>query len=120
VIRKEAEHLRMRLQANMKRDAAPIIAAILLLLPVLYVGSYLALVVPGGIPRQGIGSVNGIVVSSISHDNHYRIARDKAEWFFWPLEQIDRKVRPGAWEVPDDPFRGSGRAPVLRPIRTDI
>jgi len=32
----------------MKRHAAPVIAAVLLLLPALYVGSYFALVVPGG------------------------------------------------------------------------
>lgn len=79
-----------------------ILAIVLLLLPVLYVGSYLALVVPGGVPRQGVGVVNGVVVSSISHDNHYRVLRDQAEWFFWPLEQIDRKVRPKAWEVTID------------------
>jgi hypothetical protein len=38
----------------MKRDSrAPLIVAIvLLLLPVLYVGSYFALVVPGGIPER--------------------------------------------------------------------
>jgi hypothetical protein len=77
--------------------ASLIVAIVLLLLPVLYVGSYLALVVPAGIPRQGIGAVNGVVVSSISHDNHYRMARDQAEWLFWPLEQIDRRVRPRAW-----------------------
>jgi hypothetical protein len=32
------------------KATAPIIAAVLLLLPVLYVGSYLALVTPGGTP----------------------------------------------------------------------
>ena len=80
------------------RSFAPIIAAVLLLLPVLYVTSYLVLVVPEGIPRQGIGVANGVVVSSISHDNHYRLARDQAEWLFWPLEQIDRRLRPSAWQ----------------------
>ena len=36
----------------MKRHAAPIIAAILLLLPVLYVGSYFALVTPEGLQAK--------------------------------------------------------------------
>jgi hypothetical protein len=85
---------------NKPRSFAPFIAALLLLLPVLYVGSYLALVVPAGIPRQGVGVVNGVTVSSISHDNHYRAASDQKEWFFWPLEQFDRKLRPDKW----DPF----------------
>jgi hypothetical protein len=79
------------------RSPAPIIAVVLLLLPLLYVGSYLMLVVPSGIPRQGIGEVNGVPYSRIARDNHYRMARDQSEWFYWPIEQIDRKLRPGAW-----------------------
>jgi hypothetical protein len=82
----------------MKRHAAPIIAAVLLLLlPVLYVGSYFALVVPGGdmwnpdpVQRaQGIGTPTG---------SNYRLGGIRANQFFGPLEQIDRKVRPHAWE----------------------
>jgi hypothetical protein len=78
----------------MKKHAAPIVAAILLLLPVLYVGSYLALVVPGGIAERGTGRFSGV----ISFDKHYRFANTEAKFIYWPLEQIDRKVRPGAWE----------------------
>jgi len=61
------------------RSRAPLIAAIvLLLLPILYGGSYLALVVPGAaMPYRGV---------------------EPARSFFWPLEQIDRKVRPAEWE----------------------
>jgi hypothetical protein len=66
-----------------------IIAAMLLLLPVLYAGSYFALVVPGGFPRD--------------RGQHYRIDRKGLEQVFWPLEQMDRKVRPG-W-TPHDPYR---------------
>jgi hypothetical protein len=67
------------------QSGAPlIIAIVLLLLPALYARSYLALVVPGGIPRQGIGSVNGIVNSSISRNNHYRIARSGRMVFLAP------------------------------------
>ena len=44
----------------MKKSVAPLIVAIvLLLLPVLYVGSYLALVVPGGIPER-TANIDGV------------------------------------------------------------
>jgi hypothetical protein len=69
----------------MKRESrAPLIIAVtLLVVPVLYVGSYLALVVPGF-------RVPGL-------NNNYRVGGEYAERFFSPLEQIDRKLRPAAW-----------------------
>jgi hypothetical protein len=79
----------------MKRHAAPILAVVLLLLPVLYVGSYLALVVPG--PRFIYSSVPSGYMPVETRDN-YRFAHTATGLFFWPLEQIDRKVRQGAWE----------------------
>lgn len=72
---------------------APIIAAILLFLAVLYVGSYLALVFPGGwldFEDQRVG---------IARWQHYRLGSDKSEKGFWPLEQIDRQLRPDAWDA---------------------
>ena len=77
-----------------KQSRAPlIIAVVLLLLPVLYVGSYLALVMPEGYfrtdPRRA--GVYDIRV-------HYRWLDPRAGVAFWPLEQIDRKLRPGAWK----------------------
>jgi hypothetical protein len=57
-----------------------IVAVILLLLPVLYVGSYLALYSPA--PDQ-YGSGSG-------YRRHPRI--------FWPLETIDRMIRPAKWK----------------------
>ena len=49
----------------------------------LYVGSYFALVLPE--PRAG-------------YYCHYRVADETLlPTFFWPLEQVDRMVRPGAW-----------------------
>jgi hypothetical protein len=69
------------------RSFAPIIAAVLLLLPVLYMGSYLVLVKPG--PRFGWGSA---IYPT------YRVADGFCTRLFWPLEQIDRKLRPAAWE----------------------
>jgi len=73
-----------------RSSAAPLIVAIvLLLLPVLYVGSYLALVDPRGfyIPPSGLAV----------EFTHYRFGGDLADVFFWPLEQIDRRLRPVAW-----------------------
>ena len=78
-------------------NRAPIIVAIvLLLLPVLYLGSYLALVVPGfWLPS----------IPADSNENfNYRYGGMLAAKFFWPLEQIDRKFRPKAWEPRDIRF----------------
>jgi hypothetical protein len=89
----------------MKKNAAPIIAAFLLLLPVLYVGSYLALVTPGGVP---IDIVTGSErFPAVLRDEKYYLFDRQAKWFFWPLEQIDRKVRPGAWRYNDPEPRRS-------------
>jgi hypothetical protein len=76
----------------MKREShSPLIVAIVLsLLPVLYVGSYLALVKPGGMHLPGFVFT------------HYRYGHRISERAFWPLEQIDRKVRPSVWS--EDPF----------------
>jgi len=74
------------------RSFAPIIAAVLLLLPVLYVGSYLALVNPffGSVDR---GSNNGV-----EFRHGYRNGGEWAWRLYYPLEQMDRRVRPKAWE----------------------
>lgn len=76
----------------MKRHAAPVLAAILLLLPLLYVVSYLALVQPPtAVTVTGGGNIAIHVVAD------YRFGVEPARGLFWPLEQIDRTVRPGAW-----------------------
>lgn len=82
----------------MKRESkAPLSVAIfLLLLPlvllVLYVASYLALVEPYARPTA---------LSRAFGDDlyweHYRMDCQSYARLFWPLEQIDRKLRPGAW-----------------------
>ena len=75
----------------MKRHAAPIIAAILLLLPVLYVGSYFALL-------RGAGSLSMTSSGACERKSEYRIAGDACRTVFWPLERMDRKMRPEAWK----------------------
>jgi hypothetical protein len=70
---------------------------LLLLLSVMYVGSYLALVEPSGhlgtIAGQGAGQGQTFPFWS-----HYRWGGNSfAPRLFWPLEQVDRKLRPAAW-----------------------
>ncbi|WP_425618040.1 hypothetical protein NA78x_001733 [Anatilimnocola sp. NA78] len=87
----------------MTSRAPLIVAVVLLLLLVLYVGSYLALVVPGGFYRTHSG-----------RGYHYRTfdyCRLGGEWsnrVYFPLHLIDRKVRPGAWD------QQLGMPPVVR------
>lgn len=93
----------------MTQSRAPLIVAIvLLLLPVMYVGSYLALVVPRGTrARYPINDPRQPGVRSVGYPTHYRRGHHLSERLFWPLEQIDRKVRPGAWE-PQIQWKSSG------------
>jgi hypothetical protein len=88
--------------ARAAMNRAPLITAtVLLLLPVLYVGSYLTLVVPASQPVL-IGvyqdQKTSEVIAEEWMDSHYRWGHRIAGLIFWPLEQIDRRVRPGAWE----------------------
>jgi hypothetical protein len=78
----------------MKKHAAPIIAAILLLLPMLYVGSYLALVAPGH-----AGLVPGPAFPDEPQEfvYPYHAGCVVSSSMLWPLEQLDRKLRPWAW-----------------------
>jgi hypothetical protein len=74
-------------------NRAPLITAIvLLLLPVLYLGSYFALVVPRPPAYQ-----SRPVMLYPDQSLHYRLGGRGAAAFYWPINQIDRKVRPGAW-----------------------
>ncbi|WP_254509359.1 hypothetical protein [Anatilimnocola floriformis] len=78
----------------MKRESrAPVIVAILLLLlPVLYVGSYAVLVTPG---RQVHRQVSPNRTETIGYT--YRINSWWPSNIYWPLELIDRQLRPGLW-----------------------
>lgn len=78
----------------MKKHAGPITAAILLLLPVLYIGSYLALVQP--IADDDYRSF-AVSLGGPTGPGNYRFASSTCCRIFWPLEQIDKKLRPQAW-----------------------
>jgi hypothetical protein len=80
-----------------RRSAVPIIVAILLLLPILYVGTYCALVQRVYFSATYNGE-EGIFVAADYRLGGSRIGR--AALVFWPLEQIDQTLRPGAWEHP--------------------
>jgi hypothetical protein len=80
------------------RSFAPFISAALLLLPVLYVGCYLVLVFPAGVPIDVVNTKTGEVLPFISVQEKYLIFDRQAKRLFWPLEQIDRRVRPSEWE----------------------
>jgi hypothetical protein len=67
---------------HMKRHTAPIIAAILLLLPI-YMGSYFAVA-----PRSAFLPASPIYRSIGA--------------IYWPLEQIDRRLRPESWYLMED------------------
>ena len=69
----------------------------LLLLPTGYVGSYLALVDPLG---QPIMVLNPQPIDAMDGDlktDHYRYGGRAAAIVFWPLETIDRWLRPRTW-----------------------
>jgi hypothetical protein len=65
--------------------AVPMTIGMLLVLPILYLVSYFALVLPGGI-WSGTRTV------------HYRVGTGIAEYAFWPLEQIDRRLQLRQWD----------------------
>jgi len=69
-----------------------ILAIALLLLPILYVGSYCALVTPR---LDEWASTNTGLEKIIP----YRAGGKVSAVVFWPLEQIDRRLRPIAWET---------------------
>lgn len=71
----------------MTNRAPLIVAIVLLLLPVLYVASYFALVNP---------APSGDSVRFLPPQGNYRCDRKVAR-VFWPLEQLDRKLRPNYW-----------------------
>jgi hypothetical protein len=70
---------------------AIVVVAILLALPLVYVGSYLALVQPSGSFRP-TGAPGEYAM------DYYRAGGQFSATIFWPLEQVDRKVRKKRWE----------------------
>ena len=85
-----------------------IVAVAPLLLPVLYVGSYLFLLDPSAarewIRIDGRGAyVYGYRYFGWEGDTELPSATRIAPSVFWPLEQIDKKLRPAAWGIRNEP-----------------
>jgi hypothetical protein len=67
---------------------APFLVAVLMFLPVLYVGSYAAMVRPTKFSNPyGVGATAAL----------YRFGGQGVRNFYWPLEQVDRFLFPGRW-----------------------
>ncbi|QDU25719.1 hypothetical protein ETAA8_07890 [Anatilimnocola aggregata] len=72
-------------------NRAPLIVTIaLLLMPVLYVGSYFALVTPGEYQQ--------LIDGSMHWPRHYRLGNAWAGYVYFPVEKLDRRIRPTMWE----------------------
>lgn len=73
----------------MSQPRGPVVVTIaVLLLLVMYVGSYLALVNPPGVPGL------------FGRCNYYRVGEPITICLYYPLELIDRRVRPKKWVLP--------------------
>jgi hypothetical protein len=82
----------------MKESRAPLsIAIVLLVVPLLYVGSYLALVRRDGVIHDPPLQLAGGLVAPSHHIEFYRLDWDFLATIYWPLEQLDRKLVPGLW-----------------------
>jgi len=78
-------------EASLNNRTPLILATALLMLPLLYVGSYFALLdFCCGVEQRGDYDVI----------TNYRAAPRACEAVFWPLEKIDRTLRPEAWSRP--------------------
>ena len=76
-----------------RQSRLPVIGAVVvLLLPMVYVVSYLALVWPDRMRYDSLDSHMQFIPK-------YRYGTEAwAERVYWPLEQVDRKLRPDRWQ----------------------
>lgn len=77
----------------------PLVVAALLLLPLLYIGSYFAMVTPNRRVQVPIAWGNSTpAMITIPGRENYRFGNEWAARIYWPLEQVDRKLFPQRWE----------------------
>lgn len=72
---------------------AVLVLAVALLLPLLYLGSYWALI------NDGIHSGYTVVGASIYLEPTYKVGGDAAEFFYWPAHMLDKRLRPNRWQM---------------------
>jgi hypothetical protein len=85
------------IDSAMNNRAPLIVVILLLLLPLVYLGCYLALVVPQGTMIVTTRVIRGNLIRTGAIESYLAGGRG-AEVFFWPVEQIDRKLRPVMWK----------------------
>lgn len=88
------------------------IAIVLLLLPLVYVGSYLALVAPRGLRVDRVLRDTATEYVTEVNFEHYRLGGKLSERIFWPVEKFDRWIRHETWNPRWEQYR-TGRAEVL-------
>jgi hypothetical protein len=74
-------------------SSLPIVGVVLLLLPILYVGSYAALLAP----QRHLGMCDDGICRERRWPS-YRYGGKAAARFFWPLYTADRQIRQVYWE----------------------
>ena len=90
---------------KLTRSFAPLLVSLLLLLvPVAYVASYAGLVRPGRVFYTCSHLGNGEILVE-----PYAFGDEWSERIFWPLEQLDRRLRPDVWPGEFDQQRPPGR-----------
>lgn len=66
----------------------------------LWVGAYYAMV------GQTSTAVTGIGPWEVPLEPRYRYGGNAAEWLFFPVHSIDRRLRPDTWVIRGEPGRG--------------
>jgi len=92
---------------------------VLLLLLLLYVGSYLAMVLPDGRTVMRSNFVDPETLEGDFSWSNYRFGYPLSDRIFWPLELLDRRVRPGTWGIApnwQDKFRSSRSIDQCQPF----
>ena len=85
----------MSKQTKPTSHAVLFIGLVLLILAMLYVGSYFALVLPDG---RSVGIYRSRADYELNWTwSNYRFGYPHTDRFYWPLEYLDRRMRPGTW-----------------------
>lgn len=106
---------------KMRTRYAPLALAVALLLSFIYLGTYLALVVPEGILHPRFREKSSININEFAEVSasmqYYRFGGNQPRKLFWPLEWVDRRIRPGSWHSPAELF-GPHEIGLLSPSPT--
>lgn len=76
-----------------KQSSSAFLSVVVLIFLIAYVGSYVVLVLPEG--RTVWATTSGMKANIVLL--HYRTDGQWQSTLFWPLEQLDRTLRPASW-----------------------